>query len=265
MMPVERAATRVWRDGWSDGVRALVPEAPVALVYDGGTEAVMMASPCDLEDFAIGFSFNERIVLSPDELGEIELRKLDAGIEIRMSLSGDRRARVVERRRLRAGPAGCGLCGIESLGAALPALPRVGAGVQVRPGDIVSAMREIAARQPVNRLTSSMHAAALFVPGEGLVAVREDVGRHNALDKLQGALLRGGRRASDGVILMTSRVSVELVQKAVVMGGGVLAAISAPTSLAVSEASRAGLTLACVVRHDGFEVFCGAERFSDAA
>lgn len=242
----------------------LVPEVPVALVYDGGTEAVMMASPGDALDFALGFSFNEGIVASAEELGDVEVRDVGTGIEIRMSLAGERRARVVERRRLRAGPAGCGLCGVDSIVAALPVLAPVGSRLRVAAGDILAAMRDLPGLQPLNRLTSAMHAAALFVPGEGIIAVREDVGRHNALDKLQGALLRAGRLAGEGVILMTSRVSVELVQKAVVMGSPILAAVSAPTSLAVSEATRLGLALAGVVRADGFEVFTGWERFADA-
>lgn len=242
----------------------LVPEVPVALVYDGGTEAVMMASPGDALDFALGFSFNEGIVASAEELSDVEVRDAGAGIEIRMMLAGERRARVVERRRLRAGPAGCGLCGVESIAAALPGLAPIRSGLRVGAADIVAAMRELPGLQELNRLTAAMHAAALFVPGEGIISVREDVGRHNALDKLQGALLRAGRRANEGVILMTSRVSVELVQKAVVMGSPILAAVSAPTSLAVSEATRLGLALAGVVRADGFEVFTGRERFTDA-
>lgn len=243
----------------------LVPEVPVALVYDGGTEAVMMASPGDELDFALGFSFNEGIVASADELRDVEVRDVGAGVEIRMTLAGERRERVVERRRLRAGPAGCGLCGVESISAALPALTPVRSHLRVAVSDIVAAMRKLPALQPQNRVTSAMHAAALFVPGEGIIAVREDVGRHNALDKLQGALLRTGRRADEGVILMTSRVSVELVQKAVMMGSPILAAVSAPTSLAVGEATRLGLALAGVVRGDGLEVFCGRERFADAS
>jgi FdhD protein len=155
---------------------------------------------------------------------------------------------------------GCGLCGVESIDAAVPALPRVASRVVVAPGDIVAAMKALAPLQTINRATHAVHAAALFMPGEGVVAVREDVGRHNALDKLAGALVRGGRSAADGVILMTSRVSVELVQKAARMGAPVLAAISAPTSLALREAEAAGITLVGVVRDDGLEVFTHTER-----
>lgn len=257
-------SSRSWKGAWSSSARTLAPEAPVALVYDGGTEAVMMASPMDLEDFALGFSFNEGIIRSPDEVLGFEALARDKGIELRLALAPERRARLIERRRLRAGPAGCGLCGVDSLGAAVPALPPVASGLVVSPQFIVEAMGALSALQVHNRTTSAMHAAGLLVPGRGIVSVREDVGRHNALDKLQGALLRAGLSAGDGVLLMTSRVSVELVQKAALMGAPILAAISAPTDLAIAQARLAGVALAGVVRADGLEVFCGEARFGDA-
>lgn len=225
----------------------------------------MMASPTDLEDFGVGFSCNERIVASAAEITDLRVVAVTHGVEVRMLLSVERRARLIERRRLRAGPAGCGLCGIESLTEAVPALPVVSAGIRVSPAEIMSAMHQLASQQPMNRATSAMHAAALYLPGEGIVAVREDVGRHNALDKLQGALVRSGRSAERGVILMTSRVSVELVQKAAVMGATILAAISAPTTLAIAQADAAGLTLVGVVRADGLEVFSREERLQHAS
>lgn len=263
-MTPETVETQVWRGTWQAGSRAVAPEVPVALVYDGGTEAVMMASPTDLEDFGIGFSCTERIVSSAREISDIRVVAVEHGMEVRMSLSGAQRERLIDRRRLRAGPAGCGLCGIESLAEAVPPLPVSGAGVGVMPGDIIAAMRALPPLQVLNRATSAMHAAALFRPGEGIIALREDVGRHNALDKLQGALVRSDRTARDGVILITSRISIELVQKAAVMGASVLAAISAPTSLAIEQARRCGLTLVGVVRSDGLEMFTGEERLRHA-
>ncbi len=251
----------VWRGGESArSTRVVAAEVPVAFVYDGGTEAVMMATPCDLEDFALGFSLNDGVVASHQEIGELAIVEVEHGIELRMTLRTSKAHALVTRRRHRAGPVGCGLCGVESIEAALPALPRVTADVTVSPAGIIAAMQALAPLQTLNRETRAVHAAALFVPGEGIVAVREDVGRHNALDKLAGALVKGGRNASDGAILMTSRISVELVQKAARMGASVLAAISAPTALALREAEAAGITLVGVVRDDGLEVFTHAER-----
>ena len=247
------------------GARMLPEETAVALSYNGTTQAVMMATPAALEDFARGFTLTEGIA-APDEIDSITVVETDLGIDLQIWLRPEAEGRLAARRRTMAGPVGCGLCGIDSLEEAVRRLPPVTASaLRLTPAQVFAAVSALPAQQPLHDATRAVHAAAFWTPAVGMVTSREDVGRHNALDKLQGALLRGGRRASDGVILMTSRVSVELVQKAVVMGGSVLAAISAPTSLAVSEASRAGLTLACVVRHDGFEVFCGAERFSDAA
>jgi FdhD protein len=224
----------------------------------------MMASPCDLEDFAIGFSLNERIVTAPAQIVSLEVVPVERGIEVRMLLSPERREAVVGRRRMRAGPAGCGLCGIESLSEALPVLPAVSSGLKVSSAILVEAMQVLPAQQALNQATGAAHAAALFVPGQGLDCVREDVGRHNALDKLAGHLARQGQNASRGVVLMTSRLSVELVQKAVMMGTSVLAGISAPTSLAIDEAQRAGLALIGLVRHDGLVVYSHAERITDA-
>lgn len=251
----------VWRGAdAAQGVRAVAAEVPVAFVYDGGTEAVMMATPGDLEDFALGFSLNDGIVASRDDIGELAIVEVAQGIELRMLLRTSNRDALVGRRRHRAGPVGCGLCGVESIEEALPALPPVTAGMTVTPSGVIAAMQALAPLQTLNRETRAVHAAALFVPGEGIVAVREDVGRHNALDKLAGALVKGGRKASEGAILMTSRISVELVQKAARMGASVLAAVSAPTALALREADAAGLTLIGVVRDDGLEVFTHAGR-----
>ncbi len=256
-----RGASIVWHGGVAArGARMVAAEVPVALVFDGGTEAVMMATPADFEDFALGFSLNDGIVASRDEIRELAIVQVKDGVELRATLSVRNREALVTRRRHRAGPVGCGLCGVESIEEAVRPLPRVSSELDVTPGDIVAAMQALAPLQVLNRETHAVHAAALFVPGEGIVAVREDVGRHNALDKLAGALARLGRKAGDGVILMTSRVSVELVQKAARMGAPVMAAISAPTSLALREAEAAGITLVGVVRDDGLEVFTHTER-----
>lgn len=255
---VTRECTRLER-------RNVIREMPVALVFDGGTEAVMMATPDDLEDFAVGFSLNERIIAELGQITSLETVDVKRGVEVRMHLAADRREAVVGRRRMRAGPAGCGLCGIESLAEALPGLPRVASALRVTSGAIVTAMQSLEGLQVLNRETGAAHAAALFRPGEGVTDIREDVGRHNALDKLAGGLARKRQDARGGVVLMTSRLSVELVQKAVMMGAEILAGISAPTSLAIEEAASAGLTLVGLVRRDGLVVYTHGERIRDAA
>ena len=255
-----------WRGKASThSTRALPAEVPVAFVYDGGTEAVMMASPADLEDFALGFSLNDGIIAAREEITELGIVEVDRGIELRMTLTHRNRETLVSRRRHRAGPVGCGLCGVESIAEAVPVLPRVTANLTLAADEIVGAMRAMAPLQKLNAETHAVHAAGFYVRGEGIVSVREDVGRHNALDKLAGALVRMGRKASGGAILMTSRVSVELVQKAAVMGAPVLAAISAPTALALREADAAGITVVGIVRDDGLEVFTHARRIGDAS
>jgi FdhD protein len=247
-----------------EGDRTIPEETAVAFVYDGGAEAVMMATPADLEDFALGFSLTESIIDDAGEIRELEIAPQADGIELRIWLAKGRGQVLAGRRRARAGPTGCGLCGVESLADAMRAPPRVESSLSVRAQAIVGAMKDLAARQPLNLETRAVHAAALWVPGEGIIAVREDAGRHNALDKLAGALARMDRAAAEGVVLITSRVSVELVQKAAVIGAPMLAAVSAPTALALRTAERAGITVIGVVRDDGLEVFTHSRRILTA-
>ena len=236
--------------------RSIPQETPVALVYDGTTYAVMMASPSDLEDFAVGFSLAEGIVAAPGEIESIEVAPQDNGIELRMWLAAHRRRDLAERRRRMAGPTGCGLCGVESLEAALPPCPRVAAsGPTVMPEDIAAALASLEPAQALNRRTRAVHGAGFWTKARGLVALAEDVGRHNALDKLVGALRRAQVDAADGIVLLTSRVSVEMVQKAAMAGAPVVVAVSAPTALALKTADAANITLIAVARADGFEVF----------
>jgi FdhD protein len=264
MKPTVSVPSGIWRGHAASGSRIVAAETPVAFVYDGGSEAVMMATPADLEDFALGFSLNDGVIASPEDIAELAVTEVEQGIELRMRLRERNREDLVRRRRHRAGPVGCGLCGVESIEGALPMLPRVGASTSVKAGDIVAAMRALSPLQKLNAETRAVHAAAFYVPGEGIVAVREDVGRHNALDKLTGALIRAKREPATGAILMTSRVSVELVQKAAMMGASVLAAVSAPTALALREADKAGVTIVGIVRDDGCEIFTHPERIIDA-
>jgi FdhD protein len=250
-----------WRvDGAAKCERAAPAETPVAISYDASTYAVMMATPLDLEDFAIGFSLTEGVIESWTEAGEVEVVATELGFEARMWLKAERRARLATRRRHMAGPTGCGLCGIDSLAEAVRTPPVVGGDLTLTPEDVLAAMAQMAGAQALNRETHGVHAAAFWRKADGLVAIREDVGRHNALDKLAGALARGGHRGATGAILLTSRVSVEMVQKAAVIRAPILVAVSAPTTLAVRTAEAAGLTLCAVARADGFEVFTHPER-----
>jgi FdhD protein len=261
--PVRTVARQVWRkDGLSEGPRLIPEETALALTFNGGTYAVMMGTPKDLKDFAIGFSLSEGIVKSAEEIDSFDIVELDDGIELRMWLAPTKAELISERRRQIAGPTGCGLCGIDSIAEAVRPAAIVAFGRSFAPSDILTAMASLAPLQAINIETRAVHAAAFWTPARGIVALREDVGRHNALDKLAGALAQASEPASEGMVLLTSRVSVEMVQKAATMGAPVIAAVSAPTALAVRMAERAGITLVAIARADGFEVFAHPERIS---
>jgi FdhD protein len=260
---VHAADRRIWRDGHLGGGTRLIPEeTAIALTYNGGTYAVMMGTPRDLRDFAVGFSLSEGIVRSPDEIETLDIVELDDGIELRMWLKPSSAELVNERRRHIAGPTGCGICGVESIAEAVRPAAIVPKGRTFTPSEIMTAMASITALQQLNIQTRAVHAAAFWMPAHGVVALREDVGRHNALDKLAGALALARVAASEGIVLLTSRVSVEMVQKTATIGAPLMVAVSAPTALAVRTAEAAGITLAAIARTDGFEIFTHPQRIA---
>lgn len=259
--PVRSVSRKIWRQsGVSEGLRAVPEETALAITYNGGTYAVMMGTPQDLKDFAIGFSLSEGVVQSAAEIESFEAVSFDDGIELRMWLAAEKAEGISARRRQIAGPTGCGLCGIDSISEAVKPAAVVAPGGTFSFDQIMAAMNALSPLQKINIQTRAVHAAAFWTPAEGIVGLREDVGRHNALDKLAGSLAQAGVDASRGMVLLTSRVSVEMVQKTAAIGAPLIVSVSAPTALAIRMAEEAGITLAAIARADGFEVFTHAYR-----
>src|SRR5258707_8153 len=264
--PAQIVHRQIWREsGLTLGSRLIPEETAVAVTYNGGTYAVMMTTPQDLEDFAVGFSLNEGVISSSADIDSLDIVRLDDGVELRMWLSKPKADRLQERRRHITGPTGCGLCGIDSIAEAMRPATVIGQGQQFSSEQIMAAMQKLPLLQKLNTETRAVHAAAFWGSTNGIVALREDVGRHNALDKLSGALARAPLVASKGIILLTSRISVELVQKSAAIGAPIVVSVSAPTALAVRMADAAGITLAAIARADGFEVFTHPHRISSGA
>jgi FdhD protein len=252
---------------WRDAAAAthsdwLAEEVPVALVFNGISHAVMLCSPTDLEDLALGFALAEGIVQTAQQVFGIEVHTAanNMGIELQLHIAAANQALLKERRRSLAGRTGCGLCGTDSLAQLQRNAPQVPT-QHIQAAAIAHAQRCLAQQQPLQQLTGAVHAAAWCSTAGDLLSVREDIGRHNALDKLLGALHHQGITSRDGFVCITSRASYEMVQKAAVLGTGVLAAVSAPTALAVKTAQDCNLALAGFTRADNLVAYTFAERF----
>lgn len=248
-------------EGATQAEDAIAEEVPVALVYNGVSHAVLLATPRELEDFALGFSLSEGIVADASELYGMEVVEHAGGTEVQMHLSAARFAALREHRRTLAGRSGCGLCGIESLEQMVSRkVPSVTAKGVVAAGALQRAQSELHAMQHLFNLTGAVHGAAWCRFDGSVELVREDVGRHNALDKLIGAIAVQGKAFDDGFVLMTSRASYEIVQKAAAVGIAVVAAVSAPTGMAVRIAQAAGLTLIGFTRGNRHSVYSHPQR-----
>ncbi len=235
--------------------RDVAGETPISITYNGMAYAVMMATPVDLEDFAAGFSLTQGAVASVAEISEIEVHPTPLGIVLRIQVPPERFAALAARRRSVVGQTGCGICGIIELEKALLPLAPLPVPPKLETAVLFEALASMRMRQPLHEATGAMHAAAFFETGGAFIDIREDVGRHNAFDKLIGALLRGGRNPSAGFAALTSRCSYELVEKSVLARIGILVTVSAPTSLAVERACQGGLTLISLARPDSALVF----------
>lgn len=239
----------------SDGTRQpvtreWVPEVPVALEFNGLAYAVMMATPADLEDFARGFALTEGLAQTPADISDIDVAEVEKGWIVRAVLSGLGIDKLTDRVRARVAESSCGLCGIENLEAVARPLPPVAPHAELEPQAIFTALAALRDHQPLTKATGAAHAAAFCTPGGAIRHAREDVGRHNAMDKLIGALAAAGEDAGGGFILSTARCSYEIVEKAVRTGAHTLVTISLPTSMAVARAEAAGLSLWCLARGD---------------
>lgn len=246
----------------SNETAPVAEEVPVAFVYGGKPHVVMMCTPADLEDLAVGFTLSEEVVARAADITRLDVVRHARGVEVQLEVPPDAQARIAERTRALAGRTGCGLCGIDAIDSAIRMPRAVASKATFTHAAITRAGDALAAQQPVNNDTRAVHAAAFADASGALVVVREDVGRHNALDKVIGALARARTDASGGFFVVTSRASYELVQKVAVAGAPLLAAVSRPTGLAIRFAEEAGLTLVGVLRGSSANVYTHAGRIS---
>jgi FdhD protein len=233
---------------WSKS--AIAVEAPIQIVVGGAPLAVMMATPLNLVDFAYGFALTEGVAGRIEDIRDVEIEAVEGGWRLKLALTGERMQAHLARRRAISGRTGCGLCGVEDFDQMPQPLPARGPAPPVAPSAIGRALAELESRQPLNAATHAVHGAAWCAPDGRIALVREDVGRHNALDKAIGALWRSGAKADEGFFVITSRCSFEMVAKAAIFGARTLVAVSAPTSLALDRARALGMTVVAVARKD---------------
>ena len=243
---------------------AVAEEIPVAFVYNERPHAVMLATPADYEDFALGFSLSEAIIGDAAELESVEVAPALAGIELRIRIPEPRAAVLDTRVRQLTGRTGCGLCGAQTLEAAVRHPPPVGEREPITVPALQNALAQLRTRQTINSVTGATHAAAWATNDGEIAYVREDVGRHNALDKLIGAMQRAKVDVRTGFLVVTSRASYEMIMKSATVGIGIIAAISAPTALAIALAGEANVTLIAFARSEGHSVYTHAERLQAA-
>ena len=241
----------------------IASEVPIALSYNGEAHVVMLATPMDLEDFVLGFSLSEAIIAAPGELEAIEIHERLEGIGIDLRVPDARAEAVAMRQRAMSGRSSCGVCGTQQLEDVLRIPANVSSHIQIGCDALHQALQSLQAEQPINRLTGANHAAAWVDRNGTLLCVREDVGRHNALDKLIGAITRGSVDVGQGFLILTSRASYEMVQKAASVGIGLIAAVSAPTALAVQLADTCGVTLIGFARDAGHVVYTHPHRLAE--
>jgi FdhD protein len=248
---------------WADGVMAprterLIEETPVVLAYNGAAHVVMMTTPEHLEDFGVGFSLTEELIRSPADIRSMEIVRYGQGIEVQMTVPVELEEKISGRSRKLSGRTGCGICGSDTIADVLKALHPVRQGQAIPAASILLALEALARHQPLNSAAGTVHAAGWATAAGEIVLVREDVGRHNALDKLIGALVRSGTTPEGGFLVVTSRASFEMVQKATVFGAPLMAAVSGPTGLAVRVAHQAGLTLVGFARGSRLTIYTHA-------
>lgn len=250
-----------WRDGRVEAVLdEVAEETAIAFSYNGVAHVVMLATPADLEDLATGFTVSEAVVARGEEIRSVEVVRAEESLEVRIGIAAGRFSELLRRRRNLAARSGCGLCGAETVEQAIRQPLPVTSGIEITTAELHAALGELRGRQKLNARTGSVHAAAWALPGMGIQVVREDVGRHNALDKVIGALVRARADFAAGYMIVTSRASYEMVQKSAIVGVPLLAAVSAPTALAVRLAEQSGLTLIGFARERQHVVYANGQR-----